>query len=47
MNDFIAEEDEEEGYDDDMGDRYVQEAPRRGRVAKGMADILPQGLSEE
>ncbi|KAI9490605.1 SH2 domain-containing protein [Zychaea mexicana] len=46
MDDFIAEEDDEEGLVDDRADLYNREAPRRG-AAKDMMDILPEGLSED
>lgn len=47
MDDFIAEEDEDEVMEEDRGVDYVHEAPRRGRPANPMMDILPEGLSEE
>ncbi|KAG2224925.1 hypothetical protein INT45_010874 [Circinella minor] len=47
MDDFIAEEDDEEGVEDDRADLYNREVPRRGRASKDMMDILPEGLSED
>lgn len=47
LNDFIAEEDEDERYEDERGMDYARPAAPRGRLTKDMMDILPQGLTEE
>lgn len=47
INDFIADEDEEEEMEDDRQHDYMREAPTRRRAAKEMMGILPEGLDEE
>lgn len=47
LNDFIAEEDEDEHYEDERSVDYARPAAPRGRLTKDMMDILPQGLTEE
>lgn len=47
INDFIADEDEEEMMEDDRQHDYMHEAPTRRRAAKEMMGILPEGLDEE
>lgn len=48
INDFIADEDEEEMMEDDERQHdYMHEAPTRRRAAKEMMGILPEGLDEE